>query len=225
MQWIYVLKCEDDYYYVGQTKRLFRRFWEHSEGNGGVNTSQFEPYELAAIYKVNDIGKFTDYNEYVYKINNGYWHDNYELAKLYFYNKDENDCEHDKFEAENNIVECLITHNRDNWKKYRGGKYVRFDCEYKYPENSYIKHLPLCNCGLPCHIKKNDDKNFLYFRCAKKNFWGNLEEVCELETQEPCTFYREYNEDIILRTEAVIKRKNKYKRKDPLLKGKCLIKL
>ena len=39
MRWIYILKCrdgiDDSIYYVGQTKRLYRRFWEHVGGRGG----------------------------------------------------------------------------------------------------------------------------------------------------------------------------------------------
>ena len=54
----------------------------------------------------------------------------------------------DKLEAENNIAECLMIHNKDEWNKIRGGKYTRFDIEYKYPDNDYIKDLPLCKCGL-----------------------------------------------------------------------------
>ena len=38
---------------------------------------------------------------------------------------------------------------------------------YEFPNNDYIKGLPLCNCGLPCDVKKNINKNRLYFRCAK----------------------------------------------------------
>ena len=33
MRWVYILRCEDDY--VGETTRLYRRFWEHQSVNGG----------------------------------------------------------------------------------------------------------------------------------------------------------------------------------------------
>ena len=50
MRWIYILKCSEDYenniYYIGQTKRLYRRFWEHDGGKGGVNTSIYKPEEF-----------------------------------------------------------------------------------------------------------------------------------------------------------------------------------
>ena len=61
-----------------------------------------------------------------------------------------------------------MINKKENWEKVRGGKYTNFDVNYKYPQNENIKNLPLCNCGLPCDIKKNDEHNYLYFRCAKK---------------------------------------------------------
>ena len=58
MIWIYILKCENGYYYVGKTKRLYRRFWEHAKGNGGLNTSINVPECVVAIYKVSCIYNF-----------------------------------------------------------------------------------------------------------------------------------------------------------------------
>ena len=29
MHWIYISECNDGTYYVGETTRLYRRFWEH----------------------------------------------------------------------------------------------------------------------------------------------------------------------------------------------------
>lgn len=60
MYWVYVLSyygadSNVHVYYVGQTKRLFRRLREHCEGRGGVNTSDcYAPlgYCLEALYKV-----------------------------------------------------------------------------------------------------------------------------------------------------------------------------
>jgi predicted GIY-YIG superfamily endonuclease len=61
MKWVYILQCEDDYYYIGETSRLYRRFWEHQDGMGGLNTSMYPPKNIIAIYSVNRIGKFFDY--------------------------------------------------------------------------------------------------------------------------------------------------------------------
>jgi predicted GIY-YIG superfamily endonuclease len=62
MHWIYILKCKDNYYYVGETCRLYRRFYEHYKGLGGLNTSIYPPENIVAIYKVDTINKFIDYN-------------------------------------------------------------------------------------------------------------------------------------------------------------------
>ena len=65
MRWVYILKCSDDYYYVGETKRLYRRFWEHQEGIGGINTTTYIPEGIVSIYKVSTLGKFFEYNNMV----------------------------------------------------------------------------------------------------------------------------------------------------------------
>jgi hypothetical protein len=65
MKWVYILQCNNNYYYVGETKRLYSRFWEHNEGAGGLNTSTYEPENIIAIYKVSSLSKFFDYDEIV----------------------------------------------------------------------------------------------------------------------------------------------------------------
>lgn len=232
MRWIYILKCSDEdlddeyeetIYYVGQTKRLYSRFWEHNGGKGGINTSTWIPQEIVAIYKVSDISKFITYNEKITDINNDNtleWTYNSGMynPKYMLNNWDDIDFDCDNFyHSENNIAECLMVHNKDDWKNIRGGKYVRFDCNYKFPNNNYIKELPLCDCGLPCDVKKNKNKNNLYFRCAKKNMWDGLKyQINDLYCDdEPCSFYREYLNDIELR---VIDGKRKDDRKIKLKK-------
>jgi len=211
MHWIYILKCTDNkeiIYYIGQTKRLYSRFWQHSSGNGGINTSTWIPQEIVAIYKASEISKFIMYNEKITNINDNidtleWCYDNGFYNPYYILNNwDDIDFDnHTIYECENNIVECLMIHNKDYWKNIRGGKYVRFDCNYKFPNNNYIKELPLCNCGLPCDVKKKKDKNTLYFRCAKKNIWDELKyQINDLYCDNnPCSFYREYLNDIELR--------------------------
>lgn len=215
MLWIYILRCKDNIYYVGQTSRLYRRFWEHQNSKGGVNTLVYTPEEIVAIYKVSNIHKFIDYNNYVKKIIDGIWHNGYEKWKLHKFDDDDyEENQEDKFDAENNITECMMIHNKNNWKNIRGGKYIRFDCEYKFPDNEYIKELPLCKCGLPCDIKKNSNKENLFFRCAKKNMWDNFKEMFDIE-DEPCNFYKEYLTDIEFRIQA---NKNSNERRKKLSK-------
>ena len=197
MNWVYILKCEDDYYYVGETTRLYRRFWEHSSGRGGVNTSSFSPECIEAIYKVNTLGKFFEYNSNVIDtINNQDTYNKWLLKKF----NDDVKYDYDNLDVENNITECLMINNKDNWKKIRGGKYTRFNVEYKFPINNYINELPICKCGLPCDIKKNEDNNYLFFRCPQKNMWDSFKEQFDIDT-EPCDFYMEYTKDKFFRLE------------------------
>lgn len=229
MHWIYILKCYDDVdciYYIGETKRLYRRFWEHIGGRGGTNTCVFTSQELVAIYKVSNISKFINYNEKIININNGKtpeyaYYNGFNNPKYVLNNWDEITNQIDDFrQCENNIAECLMIHNKNNWKNVRGGKYIRFDCTYKFPNNNFIKELPLCYCGLPCDVKKHRNKNSLYFRCAKKNMWEDLIDNFDC-SDDPCKFYKEYFSDIELR----IREKERFenRKKDIFLSGKCLI--
>ena len=211
MKWVYILKCEDDYYYVGETIRLYRRFWEHGSGCGGLNTSIYRPEGIVAIYKVNNLGKFFEYNSNVIDtINNNYTIYNQKGYDKWLLKKFNDNVEYDynNLEAENNITECLMINNKDNWEKIRGGKYTRF-IEYKFPINEYVKELPICKCGLPCDIKKNEDNNYLFFRCAKKNMWEGFKEQFDID-DDPCNFYMEYSRDKEFRLEET-NRSEKFK--------------
>lgn len=201
MHWVYILKCEDNYYYVGETERLYRRFWEHQSGDGSLNTSIHKPEQIVAIYKVSVIHNFVKYNNLVNDFLNkkieGYKISALQRLKIWDTNCYSNG---DNLIAENNIAECLMIHNKDNWNKVRGGKYTRLNVEYKYPNNDYIKDLPLCNCGMPCDIRKNEDNNYLYFRCAKKNMWDTFRDMFDIE-DDPCKFFMEYKKDNDIRLE------------------------
>jgi hypothetical protein len=222
MHWVYILRCEDDYFYVGETKRLYRRFREHLTGNGGSNTCDFnhEEFEIAAIYKVPIICQFISYNKYVTNILDGTIQEGYRDIKLKYFGDEECDelyeWEYDHLFAENNIVECMMVHDKDNSNTIRGGKYTRFNVNYKSHNNILIKDLPLCNCGLPCDIKKNATNNFLYFRCAKKNMWDGLKD--NFVTYDPCNFYKEYTKDKQLKTELNNKFQERKKKLRELIK-------
>ena len=194
MKWIYILKCSDDYNYVGETKRLYRRFWEHNKGIGGVNTSNYESEQIVAIYKVSTLSKFFEYNSIIMnKICNIYFNRSNTLLEQF--NDDCDDEEYDNLLVENNITECLMINKKENWEKVRGGKYTNFDVNYKYPQNENIKNLPLCKCELPCDIKKNEEHNYLFFRCAKKNMWSKMKDEFEIE-EDPCNYFMKYTKDI-----------------------------
>ena len=46
MAWMYILECADGSYYVGSTKNLERRIWEHNEGIGAKYTARRRPVKL-----------------------------------------------------------------------------------------------------------------------------------------------------------------------------------
>lgn len=227
MHWVYILKCLDGIYYCGETKRLYRRFWEHENGNT-INTSIYTPVNIVAIYKVDTICKFIRYNNSINEILNGKYVYEWELkynkqnilTQLKNWNKINSDIQGNQHTlAENNITECLMIHKKKEWNKIRGGKYVRFDIIYNFPNNKCIKDLPLCYCGLPCDIKKNDENNYLFFRCAKKNMWKNFKEIFEIK-EEPCKFYMEYIKDKNIKLESYQLNKNrKEKIKELFLKS------
>jgi hypothetical protein len=199
MKWVYILQCENGYFYVGETSRLYRRFWEHENGLGGLNTSVYPPINIVAIYPVNRLGKFFDYTR---KVSINDYHLNY---NIYFkrggiienFNNDndaDNECGYNSLWIENTITEKMMIDNETNWKKIRGGKYVRFNVEYNFPNNQLTQELPNCNCGLPCDVKRNDENNYLYFRCAKKNMWDKMREEFGI-ADEPCNFFMRYTND------------------------------
>ena len=213
MHWIYILQCDSDenndedrdIYYVGETERLYRRLKEHLNGNGGTNTSNFRPYKLEGIYPISKINKFIDLNEFlIYHLSSNYNNltrsktlsTSYGLFRLNTFITKWNDEIHspDHLQCENFLVECMMKHSPDCM--IRGGKHTRFDNEYEHEfSKDDLEKLPLCKCGVPADIKRDPDKNILFFRCAKKNIWGALaedfEELCE--DIIPCNFYQVYS--------------------------------
>ncbi len=47
MPWVYILTCADGSYYVGSTRNLESRLWQHRQGLGGAYTSKRLPVSLA----------------------------------------------------------------------------------------------------------------------------------------------------------------------------------
>jgi hypothetical protein len=195
MKWVYILQCEDGYFYVGETSRLYRRFWEHETGKGGLNTSTYIPTKCVSIYSVNRLGKFFRYTENVENNIYGINHNIYFNRSVISENiEDDNDWGYDKLWVENTITEKLMIDNEENWEKIRGGKYVKFNVEYTFPNNKFSKELPNCSCGFPCDVKHDKENNYLYFRCAKKNIWESMREEFEIH-DEPCNFFMKYTND------------------------------
>jgi len=47
MAFVYILECADASYYVGSTRNLESRLWQHQQGLGGAYTSARLPVRLA----------------------------------------------------------------------------------------------------------------------------------------------------------------------------------
>ena len=47
MPFVYILECSDRSYYVGSTRDLDARLWQHQQGLGGAYTSKRLPVRLA----------------------------------------------------------------------------------------------------------------------------------------------------------------------------------
>ena len=50
--YVYMLRCSDDSFYVGSTRNLEKRLWEHQAGMGAEYTKRRRPVELVFIGKV-----------------------------------------------------------------------------------------------------------------------------------------------------------------------------
>jgi predicted GIY-YIG superfamily endonuclease len=229
VHWVYVLDCEDDYIYVGETTRLFRRFKEHLKNRGGLNTTNHKPKRLIGLYKVSENNSFLNYRN---KIKNG------EYNKFYIDNWED---EGDNLLIENHITERFLYERRDNdyygcgleWYKVRGGKYTKDTlneivdnykwasekegrtCSARNPIQSIpidsIVDRPLCKCYNPSEVKISKDKSKIYFVCALKNVWGDF--CSDLEVSTPCDFWQPYNEDIYVKKQYEI---NTERLKEPL---------
>jgi len=217
VHWVYVLECEDDYLYVGETTRLFRRFNEHLRSRGGSNTIKHKPYKLIGLYKVNENHSFMRYKN---TINAGEYN-------RFILDDWENDG--DNLLIENHITERFLYERRENycygggleWYKVRGGKYTRETldetvakykwasekegriCMSRNPVESIpidtIVDRPLCKCYCPSEVKLSTDKTKIYFVCALKNVWGDF--CSDLQVDTPCDFWQLYTDDKEVKTQ------------------------
>lgn len=207
VHWVYVVECEDEYIYVGETTRLYRRMNEHQRGGGSVNTSEHEPLCLVGLYRVADNESFIEHH-----IN----------VKAGMYDSDiikhwgENDG--DFLNVENHFTEQLMylrskkdtsefMWNDGYWWKVRGGKYTKEMYEgERIPIHDLNKDLlmdrPCCDCQYPAEVKISKNKKCIYFVCAMKNAWGDF--APGLDYNEQCDFFHVYNDDTYLKKQTEI---------------------
>ena len=211
VHWIYIVKCEDDFIYVGETIHLYKRLAQHISGYGGKNTHSHIPKKLIGLYKLNDNQSFYQYNSAV-KFGNknniqsvinewGIWGDNLFI--------------------ENKFTERLFYERQNNheygtgieWYRVRGGKYTREsldDSMYNAKElcerpnripgsihmttpidnlsKEDIVDRPMCYCEMPCEVKLSKDKTKIYYVCAIKNIWNDF--FNGIDVDKPCNFLK-----------------------------------
>lgn len=213
VHWIYVIKCNDNYIYVGETEYLYKRLTQHIRGHGGKNTHIHIPKKLLGLYKLNDNYSFYQYNSAIKfgttknvqtAIDN--WGNGWGADNLFI---------------ENRFTERLFYERRNNheygtgneWYRIRGGKYTResldeclFSAKYmctrphripgslhmttpidKMSEEDIVDR-PLCHCGMPSEVKLSKDKTKIYYVCAIKNVWNDF--FKDIEVDEPCNFWK-----------------------------------
>ena len=56
MPFVYILRCADDSYYVGSTRDLAKRVWEHNEVLGAEYTRRRRPVELVWHAEYSNVG-------------------------------------------------------------------------------------------------------------------------------------------------------------------------
>jgi predicted GIY-YIG superfamily endonuclease len=192
VHWVYVLECVEDYIYVGETKRLYKRFTEHLTNRGGKNTIRHKPHRLIGLYKVDDNHSFINYRTAV---------------KAGEYNPfiiDDWENDGDNLLVENHITERFLYERRGNdvvgggfeWYKVKGGKYTK-ETPTINPVNSMlvdtIVDRPLCKCHSPSEVRLSQDKYKIFFVCALKNVWGDF--FSDLQINSPCDFWQLFTED------------------------------
>ena len=55
MMGVYMLRCGDGSYYVGSSRNIAHRLWQHSRGAGGDYTSKRQPVELVFVQEFDRI--------------------------------------------------------------------------------------------------------------------------------------------------------------------------
>ena len=207
VHWVYVLECEDRYIYIGETTRLYRRFSEHQRGGGAVNTHEHKPEKLIALYKVSENASFLDYRNSILR-------NIYDKGIIRLWGDDDSA----NLEVENHFTEIYMyqrnkiddedfMYDDGNWQKVKGGKYTKEI--WANPTLKMNKQLiidrPNCHCLIPSEVKISRDKKTIYFVCALKNKWEDFYQ--DLETDEPCDFYKVYSDDAIVKTKYEVAHK------------------
>lgn len=224
--WIYVIRSEEfeedeETIYIGQTRRLYRRFFEHMNGKGSVNTSSFESTRLIGIYNVIENEAFEQYHSNIARYNESHdfnkpiWDFRWEFKT--WRNRHESE---DFLEIENLFTEMYLYLHKHRSVNVKGGKYTR-NIDYKQMINSFPSHRPLCDCGLPAEVfLSNQDK--VFFKCCISN--GNWIDLGSdyFSVDEPCNFIQQYDDKHVRDKYNVFKGKVENPSLDNISRIECL---
>ena len=200
--WVYLLKCENNRYYVGETIRLKTRLSEHcgESDNKSKFCYNYPPKYLFGFYKARYNEIYKDYSKILnnnINENDEEFEDDLHSIMQYYPNFNERFYRHhyksSALELENEITLLKMKSLGRKWYRVRGGKYNKNYIEFN-PSTDFKPTRPLCNCitRIPAEIKVND--NNLYFRCVKKSMgWFEMDEfeneIYAPFIDEPCDFY------------------------------------
>jgi hypothetical protein len=190
VHWVYVLECEEDRIYVGETKKLYSRLNRHVKGCGAKCTAEFEPLNIIGLYNCSKNISFINYqNDRNYSKLMATFNIDWEnMYKNYLSNLD----------IENYFTECFMKDYGKDRFKVRGGKYLKLLSETdEYTPLNFINNItkrPRCYCGIPSEINMYNDE--LYFNCCLKNANKWLE-FDNLDTADNCNFYKKYENECL----------------------------
>ena len=180
MVFIYVLKLENDKYYIGKTKNHIQRVEEHFNMNGSMWTKENKPLEVVYVFEGDDY----DEDKYVKKYMSEFGIDNVRGGS---YSKKEITFQERKI-IENEIKgatdKCFRCGRSSHFakdcyaKKDASGKYINLnqnnskDNQHDKQDNHHRKmRRPCVSCGgdhkiIDCH----DPRNICY-RCGRDDHW------------------------------------------------------
>ena len=202
MQWVYILRCEKKVIYVGETKNLYSRLFQHTNG-GCSTTKRYRAIELIGLYKVTSNYNFLKYVKEIYD-EDVELDDKIENLREYLFDMDNyNLCRERSLVVENYITEKVMDSSiyKDMFKVF-GGKYTKEKVDKNRIFESDVYDRPKCLCGLPCEMRKTVEgkRVRMIYTCCVKNIWDKMRrDIVTINMAHPCRFYKEYLDDIELR--------------------------
>jgi len=197
--WVYVLACENNRIYVGETTRLYRRLLEHVKGTGGKNTHMYAPLQLIGLYSVHQnvpepCKDFRDFEDFITELIMCHKPDTWFYVHGGKYTRYK--------ETSEDIIQTImhVDSSDINIRHSRHSGHPMHSRHSRHSRHSKIDARPFCHCGLPCERKVNEIHKYVYYCCSKHNIWTNMVKFfksaapsfCILD--DPCDYYGKVEE-------------------------------